>query len=127
MRDAVGDDERRPALHRDRLDELRQLGRHRAAPVGDVVPHRVGRALADLATRVEQVDSGHAGLRGERHEHGIVRLHGRDAVLGDAQLDDRPALRRLVGEAGEQRRLRELALADVVNRRAARSPGGCRP
>ena len=68
----VGDDQRRAARARDRLDELGELGRHVAALLDDVLPDGVGRALADLAARIGEVEPRHAGLRRERHQLGVV-------------------------------------------------------
>ena len=49
----------------------------------------------------------------------VVGLDRGDAVVLGAQPHDRPALGRLVGEAREQRRRRELVLGHVVDRRCS--------
>ena len=123
----LGDDQRRAARRG------RRVARWRAGRPGprrrccdDVAFDRVGRALADLAA--VQVDAGHARLRRERHEHRLLR---REVALPQAvpllgQHDDRPALRRFVGERGELRRVRELAIGDARRAGGTRWPGGCR-
>ena len=73
----LGDDERRAARARDRLDELGELGRHVAALLGDVVPHRVGCALADPPARIREIEPRHARLRRERHQHARRRARPR--------------------------------------------------
>ncbi len=79
--------------------------------------HRRRRALADLARG--EVDARHPGLGGELHEVRLRQLAGApltEAVGGLGEYDDRAALRRLVGEAGELCRIGELRLADAVDR-----------
>ena len=83
---------------------------------------RVARALAQLLAVV--VDPAHARLRGEGDELGLDRGH---VVLADpvllGQHDDRAALRRLVCERGELRRLRQLGLRHPGHRdELAREP-----
>ena len=75
--------------------------------------HRVDGALADRGAA--DVDAAHPGLGGEGDE---ARAERRHVVLAQAELllgedDDRAALRGLVGEGGELRRLGELALGDA--------------
>ena len=68
----LGDGERRAAFGRDAVgDRLHRLG-HGAAELLDPAAHGVGRALAHH--RAVDVDAAHAGLRGERHEHGVRQL-----------------------------------------------------
>ena len=74
--------------------------------------HGVDRALAQHAPG--QIDAGHAGLRGERHDDRLRGRGGRvEPVSGLGERDDRAALGGLVGEAGEQHRFGEARLADA--------------
>ena len=68
-----------------------------------------------MLTAVE-VDAAHPGLRGERDELGAGQVGGddRDPCLGE--VDDGPALWRLVGERRQQRRLGELGFRDTAGR-----------
>ena len=77
----------------------------------EVIEHRVDRALAD--PRAVDLDAAHPALRGERDELGaeLVDVAAADAVFLLGQHDDRAALRRLVGERGELRRVGQLLLA----------------
>ena len=86
--------------------------------------HRAGRALAHPQRRIPslgsaQVDAGHPGLRGERHPVGADQLAGvalAQAVPLLGEDDDRAALGRLVGEAGQLGGVGELRLVDAVDR-----------
>ena len=82
----------------------------------DIGEDRVDGALADR--RAADVDAAHPGLRGEGHEGRAELGHvaAADAVLLLGQHDDRAALRRLVGERGELRRVGELLLGDAAHR-----------
>ena len=73
--------QRRAAVLADPVDHGVHLVGHAAAVLGDPVPDRTGRALADLA--VAEVDAGHPGLRGERHElGGLLRRRWRSPRAG---------------------------------------------
>ena len=74
---ALGDDERRAAALRDALDDAGEVGGHVTAVLLDPAHDRVGRALADRP--VVPLDAAHAGLRGERHELGVVDVLRRRA------------------------------------------------
>ena len=108
------------------------IGAHLAAArVPPSAPHvgldRVGRALADLAP--VQVDAAHPRLRGERHEAwrpSLLDVALAEAVLLLGQHDDAAALRRLVGERGELRRVGQLPLRPRPAPGGTASPGGCR-
>ena len=86
------------------------LERERAALGLDEPAHRVGGALAHLPA-VAHVHARHAGLGGERHQHGVRVLDRSSSPKScDGELDDRATLGRLVGERRHQCALGELAL-----------------
>ena len=108
---AVGDGERRAAGARDARRPPR--GRPVGVLIGAVpsdLQNRVHRALADAAAI--DVDAGDARLRRERDERcAACRLHRAPAGRTPfGQRYDRAALRRLVGERGEQRGLGHVAI-----------------
>src|ERR1700760_985380 len=105
-----GPHRRSPAAPGDAVPGLPQLGRQRPAVVPDPLADRAGGALPDL-TAVGQVDPAHPGLGRGRHELGpgqltLVALAQLEVPLG--QDHDRPALRRLVGQAGQLGRVGQL-------------------
>ena len=105
----VGDDERGAAGDGDALRRARRARRRdRAALLDDPALHRVGGALADRLAPVD-VEAAHAGLGGERDERGVadVALAQVEPLLGEH--DDRAALGRLVGQAGQLGRGRPAA------------------
>jgi hypothetical protein len=120
LTDPLADHQRGAAGAGDAVDELAGLRRDRAvlAHPGD---HRAGRALAHLPATVRcgQVHTGHPGLRGERHDPGVPQLTL--AALAQAvrllgEHDDRAALGRLVGQAGQLRCVSQLPLRDTGQR-----------
>ena len=75
--------------------------------------------------RIEEpssVDAAHAGLRGEGNELGVELVHvaAANAVLRLGEDYDRAALRRLVGEGGELRRIGELLFGHAADRQEFR-------
>ena len=89
-----------------------------------------GGALADLPrSAVVEVDAAHPGLRRERHQRRAVELAGvplAQAVALLGEHDDRAALGRLVGEAGQLRGVGELAPSvDARRPGRGRAPAGC--
>src|SRR5262245_46058148 len=83
----------------------------------DVLPHRVGRALAQRATF--EVHATHAGLRRERHEgapeRGEVALTQVELLLREDH--DRAAFGRLVGDRGELGCFGKLLLGNAGRRK----------
>ena len=114
----------------DRLDLACRLGAHarlqgdrdggadrrRARPPLRRLRIAVDRALADRGGA--ELDAAHARLRRERNEPGVELAHvaAADAVLLLGEHDDGAALRRLVGERGQLRRIGQLLLAHAAQR-----------
>ena len=103
----AGDGERGAALAGDLRQRRLEFGRHLAPLLPDPGDHGVAGALAH-GVAVE-VDAAHARLRGELDERGLFRV---DVAAAQAELlgehDDGAALRRLVGERRQLRRVGDL-------------------
>ena len=76
----------------------------------EIVEDRIDRALADPGAA--DLDAAHPALRRERDELGaeLVDVAAANAVFLLGEHDDGAALRRLVGERGELRRVGKLLL-----------------
>ena len=131
---ALRDDERRAAGAGDALNDGGELLRHAAALRDNPRLDGFGGALANLShVRLtvrpaarggeggaldHEIDSRHPRLRGEGHEHRLLRrqLAAAETVLLLRQDDDRTALRRLVRQRRELRRVSQRLLADAGQR-----------
>ncbi len=82
--------------------------------IGMRAQHRIDRTLVDQAAA--EAEAGKPRLRGEGDRLRIGGQRLRQAVLLAREGDDRSALRRLVGKAGEQRRLGQRAFLDAGER-----------
>ena len=121
--------ERRAARAGDAVDggaECRRLGDAAAPRRAGELQHGVDRALAQL--RAAEVDAGQARRRREGDEAAPAGATPawRARYFSCASVDDGAALRRLVGEAGQQRRLGRLALGHAGHGDDLASPCGCR-
>ena len=82
----------------------------------DVALDGLRRAFADFA--IVHIHAGHAGLRGEGNEDGIVRskFAASQAVFFFGQDDDRAAFGRFVGKGCELRGVRKFGFGDARSR-----------
>ena len=82
----------------------------------EIIQDRVHRAFADPGSA--DLDAAHAGLRAERDEVGLQfgEFAAADAVFLLGQHDDGAALRRLVGERGQLRRVGQFLLGHAAQR-----------